>query len=74
VDEVFQPVDGGDFSFTALVGSSDDGDFVVFSDGDAADLLRKLLDSKIQLLPFPTPGSKDSSGFRTGDLIHCAFL
>jgi hypothetical protein len=38
VDEVLQSVDGGDFAFTAFVGASHNGDFVVFSDGDAADL------------------------------------
>jgi len=39
VDEVLQSVNGGDFAFTALVGASHDGDFVVFSDGDAVDIV-----------------------------------
>jgi len=34
VDYVFETVDGGDFAFAAFVGAADDGDFVVFSDGD----------------------------------------
>lgn len=38
VDEVLQSVHGRDLAFTALVGASHNGDFVVFSDGDAADL------------------------------------
>lgn len=38
VDEVLQSVYGGDFAFTAFVGSSHNSDFVVFSDGDAANL------------------------------------
>jgi hypothetical protein len=38
VDEVFQAVNGGDFAFAAFVGASDNGDFVVFADGDGADL------------------------------------
>jgi hypothetical protein len=39
VDEVLEAVDGGDFAFAALVGAADDGDFVVFADGDGSDLL-----------------------------------
>ena len=38
MDEVFQAIDGGDFAFAAFVGASHDGDFVVFADGDGADL------------------------------------
>jgi hypothetical protein len=34
VDEVLEAVDGGDFAFAALVGAADDGDLVVFADGD----------------------------------------
>ena len=39
MDEKLQSVDSCDLSFTTLVGASHNGDFVVFSDGDAADLL-----------------------------------
>lgn len=38
VDDVFQTVDGGDLALTALVGATDDGDFVVLADGDGANL------------------------------------
>jgi hypothetical protein len=38
LNEVFETVDGGDFAFTALVGSSHNGDFVVLADWDGADL------------------------------------
>ena len=38
MDEVFQSVDGCDFAFAAFVRASDNQYFVVFSDGDAADL------------------------------------
>lgn len=36
--DVLEAVDGGDFAGAAFVGAADDGDFVVFADGDAADL------------------------------------
>jgi hypothetical protein len=39
VDDVLETVDGGDLALAALVGSADDGDLVVLSHGDAADLL-----------------------------------
>lgn len=38
VDDVFQTVDGCDFAFTAFVGAAGDDDFVIFADGDGADL------------------------------------
>ena len=38
VDDVFETVDAGDLALAALVGASDDGDLVVFADGDGADL------------------------------------
>lgn len=38
MDDVFEAVDGGDFALTALVAAACDDDFVVFSDGDGADL------------------------------------
>ena len=38
VDNVLEAVDGGDLALTALVGATDDGDLVVLSDGDGADL------------------------------------
>jgi hypothetical protein len=34
VDEVFETVDGGDLALAAFVGSSDNSDFVVFSNGN----------------------------------------
>lgn len=34
MDDIFEAVDGGDFATAALVGAADDGDFVVFADGD----------------------------------------
>jgi len=73
VDEVLQSVDGGDFAFTALVGASHNGDFVVFSDGDAADLY----------FPFYIRhGVPSTSAFVLGRqsiliewlIVHCAFL
>jgi hypothetical protein len=38
VDKVFETVHGGDLALAALVGTSDNGDFVVFSDGDRSNL------------------------------------
>lgn len=38
VDLVLQTVDRSDLALAALVGASDNGDLVVLSDGDAADL------------------------------------
>ena len=38
MDEILESVDGGDLAFTTLVGASGNDDFVVLSDGDAADL------------------------------------
>ena len=38
VDDVLETVDGGDLALAALVAAADDGDFVVFADGDGADL------------------------------------
>ena len=34
VNDVFETIDGGDFTVAAFVGASDDGDFVVFADGN----------------------------------------
>lgn len=38
VYDVLETVDGGDLALTALVGSANDGDFVILSDWDGADL------------------------------------
>lgn len=38
VDHVLEAVDGGDLALTALVRAADDGDLVVLTDGDGADL------------------------------------
>ena len=38
MDNVFKTVDGGDLALTAFVGASGYGDFIVFADGDGADL------------------------------------
>lgn len=38
VDDVFETVDGCDFAFTTFVGAAGDDDFVIFADGDGADL------------------------------------
>jgi hypothetical protein len=38
VDDVFETVDGGDLSFTALVRASDNEDFVILADRDGSDL------------------------------------
>ena len=38
MDDVFEAVDGGNFSFAAFVGAAHYDDFVVFADGDGADL------------------------------------
>lgn len=39
VDDVLQAVDGGDLALAALVAAALDDDFVVFAEGDRADLL-----------------------------------
>jgi len=39
VDKIFQTVDGYDFALTAFVAASHYGDFVVFADGDGADIV-----------------------------------
>jgi hypothetical protein len=44
VNHVLETVDGCDLALTALVAASNDGDFVVLADGDAADLLKEMLD------------------------------
>ena len=38
VDGVLETVDAGDLALTTFVGTTDDGDFVVFADGDGSDL------------------------------------
>ena len=38
VDDVFEAVDGGDFALAAFVRAALDDYFVVFADGDCADL------------------------------------
>jgi hypothetical protein len=38
VDDILEAVDGGDLSLPSLVGTPDNSDLVVFSDGDGADL------------------------------------
>jgi hypothetical protein len=38
LDEVLEAVNGGDLALTALVGATDDGDFVILADGDGSDL------------------------------------
>ena len=43
MDEVFESVDGCDFAFTAFIRASDNQDFIVFSDGNAADLKGDML-------------------------------
>lgn len=52
VDQVFQTVDGHYFSLAAFVAASHNGDFVVFADGDGADLdvYKNMLESEF---PFP---------------------
>lgn len=44
VDDVFETVDGGDLSLGALVGTTNDGDLIILSDWDGADLKIILLD------------------------------
>jgi hypothetical protein len=43
VDHVLETVDRGDLALTAFVRATDNGDLVVLADGDAADLLRRML-------------------------------
>ena len=38
MDDIFETVNGGDFAFAAFVDATGYGDFVVFADGDGADL------------------------------------
>lgn len=38
MDDVFETVDGGDLAIASFVGAAGYGDFVVFADGDGADL------------------------------------
>jgi len=42
VDNIFETVDGDDFALTALVRTTDNGDFIILSDWDGADLLLTL--------------------------------
>ena len=44
VHDVLEAVDGGDFAFAAFVRATLDDYFVVFADGDCADLWRVWLD------------------------------
>jgi len=39
VDDVFETVDRGDLSFAALIGASDNEDFVIFADGDRSNIV-----------------------------------
>jgi len=39
VNDIFETVDRGDFALAALVGASNDEDFIVLSDGDGADVV-----------------------------------
>lgn len=43
VDGVLETVNAGDLALTTLVGAPDDGDFVVFADGDGSDLSKIML-------------------------------
>lgn len=45
VDDVFETVDRGDLSFAVLVGASNNGNFVILSDWDGADLEMAMLDA-----------------------------
>lgn len=45
MDLILETVDCGDLTLAALVGASDDGDLVILSDGDAADLMNLLRDA-----------------------------
>lgn len=38
MDDIFETVDGGDLSVPSLVGATDNGNLIVLSDGDRADL------------------------------------
>lgn len=38
MNDVFEAVDGGDFAGFAFVAAADDGNFIVFANGDCADL------------------------------------
>ena len=38
MNDIFESVDGGHFAFTAFVVAAGDDHFVVFADGDGADL------------------------------------
>lgn len=38
MDDIFEAIDGGDFAGFAFVAAADDEDFVVFANGDCADL------------------------------------
>lgn len=64
MDEEFQSVDGCDLAFAALVGSSDNCDFVVFSNGDAANLFCILsdLESLSRFSTFSVMASEDDRG------------
>ena len=73
VDEVLQPIDGGDFSFTAFVGASNNGDFVVFSDGDAANL-RNGENARVRIskpvIATSNPVSHQTAAYYGGDSHH----
>ena len=63
VDDVFQAVDGDDLAFAAFVCAAFDDYFVVFADGDCADLLLE-----VDLV------SGCVGSVRGGQDIRCAFL
>jgi hypothetical protein len=48
VDDILETVDRGDLPFAAFERSSDNGDFIVLSDGDGADLMVALGKKKCQ--------------------------
>lgn len=47
VHDVLESVDGGDLALATLVGASNDGDFVILSDWDGADLGKLLERSQV---------------------------
>lgn len=75
MDDVFEAVDGGDFALAALVAAACDNDFVVFSDGDGADLEGRETRGSCEwmFVFFNVFGIRGSLCFEVERALRCAF-
>ncbi len=74
MDEVFQAVDGGDFAFAPFVGASYNGDFVVFADGNGADLKHGDIDQMLLSDPETLAGKSITLCFSLSSLLRGALM